>query len=284
MDSSDKNVFSEEEVQAIIRNAMELRGEHYSDFSGKHGISKEELLEIGEDVGLSNYEIERAVDQYVNAQYIQRSDITDTHITEEREFKTDLAESVIWEEIVDILTHNFGNKYGSIDEDPKKKVWKHTSFTGIETQLSLTKKGSLAKVRISQHFGIGSPISKGISYGGIIALASSFLHSVITESGFYLFLGLFLALWVILSSVIYRINIKKRKRKQTTLSSLANKIIERLPKELELKTEAKKTNDVTNPDEEMGSLTIEIDNKDQYKTDEKDTGSDASGSESKIME
>lgn len=261
--------FSEEAVKEIIKKTMEKSKEKESLSAKEEGISLDELLEIGKEVGLNIDHLKTVALEYDNQKVTRHTGLTDTHIFEEREFESAVPEDIVWDDVTAELTHHFGGaKFGTVNQDPRKKEWVHVSVSGIETIVSLVKRNKHTKLRLSQRVGLGSPLTEGIMYGGALAavlyliLHAAFNPSIIT--GITLGSGL----WAISSVLVYFLDVSWRKKKLKGLKTLMDKIINQLPKSIE---EVKSKTQVSNED----TSSIEIESPEVYdktESEEKQTG------------
>lgn len=252
-------IFTEEEVKEIIRKASEMQ-KQMGDKVHEQGLTMDELMEIGKDSGLDVDFIKTAALEYENKKITRHSGITDTHIFEERTFDSELTEETIWEEVLSELGHQFGgNAFGMAKESKKQKKWSHTSISGIETTVSLTKRDSETKLKFSQRVGLGSPLTEGIMYGGGLTFLIMMITGVFSEVSIQGIIALSAGLWSISSILIYQLDIAWRKRKLKNLKELANKIIDHLPKKLSSSSKKEKTNQKLSD--------IEIESEDVYQND-----------------
>ncbi|MEQ9266310.1 MAG: hypothetical protein RLN81_13865 [Balneolaceae bacterium] len=261
-------IFSEKEIQEIIKRAAALQksGDSKAD-KEKNGLTMEELISIGEDAGLDVKYLQTAALEYRDRKVVRYSGLTDTHIFEEREFNTEVPQDIVWDDVISELTHHFGgDTFGKTNENHHKKEWTHTSVSGIETIVSLTKRDTHSKLRLSQRVGLGSPLTESIMYGIILAaillglVAAAFKPASIRD---IILIGS--GLWGISSMIVYALDVSWRKKKLRNLKTLADKIIGQLPSSIK---------DVTSKSssKEKNTSEIEIESLDTY-------GLDKSGSE-----
>tara|TARA_R110001599_G_scaffold1889_4_gene9840 strand:+ start:292095 stop:292895 length:801 start_codon:yes stop_codon:yes gene_type:complete len=236
-------VFTEEEVKEIIRKAAEMQKQSGSEVQ-EQGLTMDELMEIGKESGLDVDFIKTAALEFENKKVTRHSGLTDTHIFEERTFDSELSESTIWEDVLSELGHQFGgNAFGMAKESKSQRKWSHTSISGIETTVSLTKRDSETKLKFSQRVGMGSPLTEGIMYGGGLTFLIMMLTGVFSEVSIQGMIALSAGLWSISSILIYQLDIAWRKRKLKNLKDLANKIIDQLPKKLSSSIKKEKVNE-----------------------------------------
>lgn len=256
--------FSEEAVKEIIKQTMAKSQERESLISKEDGISLDELLDIGKEVGLNIDHLKTVALEYDNQKVTRHTGLTDTHIFEEREFESAVPEDLVWDDVIAELTHHFGGaKFGTVNQDSRKKEWVHTSISGIETIVSLVKRNKHTKLRLSQRVGLGSPLTEGIMYGGVLALvlyvALSFAFSPTAATGIALGSGL----WAISSVLVYSLDVAWRKKKLKGLKALTDKIINQLPKSIaDVKSKTKLSSDDTS--------SIEIESTEVYEQTESD--------------
>ncbi len=255
-------IFSEDEIQQIIKRASSLQhSQNIKSDKNEPGLTMDELLSVGNEAGLDVKFLKTAALELRNKKVVRYSGLTDTHIFEEREFNTDAPEDLVWDDITSELTHHFGGEtFGKTNHNHRKKEWTHTSISGIETIVSLTKREDYSKLRFSQRVGLGSPITEGIMYGAVLALVLGGLTSLFytpTVLRDVFFIGS--SLWGASSMVVYALDVAWRKKKLRGLKTLADKIIDQLPASFQdLKTDSR-----TN---EKDISTIEIESQDVYQT------------------
>ncbi len=258
-------VFSEEEIQRIIKRATELQKKESNSKEEKDsGLTMDELLSIGEEAGLDVQYLKTAALEVRDQKIIRHSGITDTHIFEEREFGTEAPEDLVWDDVIAELTHHFGgDTFGSTKEHRQKKEWTHTSVSGIETIVSLNNRGDQSKLRLSQRVGLGSPLTEGISYGAILAFLLTVVGMAIFEPSVATATMMGAGLWGMSSLLVYTLDVAWRKRKLTNLGALADKILDQLPSSIQ---EVKKKVSNTN------TSTIEIESEEVYGEEKGDDG------------
>lgn len=260
-------IFSEKEIQEIIKRAAALQksGDNKAE-KEKTGLTMEELISVGEDAGLDVKYLQTAALEYRNRKVVRHSGLTDTHIFEEREFNTEVPENIVWDDVISELTHHFGgDTFGKANENHSKKEWTHTSISGIETIVSLTKRDTQSKLRLSQRVGLGSPLTESIMYGIILAavllglVAAAFKPASIRDI-FLIGSGL----WGISSMLVYALDVSWRKKKLRNLKTLADKIIDQLPSSI--KDVASKSSP-----KEKDTSAIEIESRDTYGLEESES-------------
>lgn len=252
-----ENFFTEQEIQKIIKKAAELQqNDSINKKNQENGLTMDELLEVGKDSGLDVEYLKTAALEIRDKKVVRYSGLNDTHIFEERDFDTDLSNQEIWDEVLVELNHHFGgNMFGMAKNDKRKNEWSHTSISGIETIVSLTKRGKSSKLRLSQRVGLGSPLTEGILYGGVLAaIATSMTISAISPI-FTTNILLGLGFWGISSMLVYALDVAWRKRKLKSLNSLADKISSQIQSSL---TKIKSTTN-TSMKKEKAIPDIEID-------------------------
>ncbi len=258
-----KTHYSEEDVKEIIRKAAEMQQQTAQDSESEKGLSMDDLLEIGNDIGLDVNHIKTAAIEYSNQNVQRYSGLNDTHIFEEREFEVNVGEDLIWDEVVAELTHHFGvDMYGKTSENARKKEWTHTSVSGIATVVTLSKRNSRAKLRFSQRVGLGSPLTEGVGYGAFFAFILFGMISLILQPSLIENIVLGSALWASSSILVYILDVAWRKKKLRGLKDLADKIINQIPSDLEeLKSRTKLKEDIK-------PIEIEIPNSDATESNE----------------
>lgn len=220
--------YTEEEVGEIIRRAIQSQNSEGTQAGQqeKAGISMEELIEIGNEIGLSEDVLKKAaLDHSIHE--LSHSRANDTHIFKEMEFNTKLPPDMIWEEVLAELSHHFSNNeaLGQIREHPRKFEWTHTSISGIDTVVTLVMRGEKAKIRLSQRVGLGSPVTEGIVYGGVLSVALIGIAYAILSPGLVNTLAMGTTLWGLSSLLVYKLDVAWRKKKLRNLKSLGSRII-----------------------------------------------------------
>ncbi len=254
-------VFSEEEIQRIIKRATELQKKE----SGKKekqesGLTLDELLSVGEEAGLDIQYLKTAALEMRDQKVVRHSGITDTHIFEEREFNTEAPDDLVWDDVIAELTHHFGgDTFGKTTEHSKKREWSHTSVSGIETIVSLNNRGNQSKLRLSQRVGLGSPLTEGIAYGAVLAFLLTIVGMGVFKPPTTLAFFMGAGLWGMSSLLVYTLDVAWRKKKLRSLGTLADKILDQLPSSIQ---EVKKR--ISNSD----TSSIEIESEDVYGEEE----------------
>lgn len=251
-------VFSEDEIQLIIKRAAELQKEEQETSTKKEsGLTMDELLQIGDEAGLEMDLIKTAALEYREKNITRRSGLTDTHIFEEREINTEAYIDDIWNEVTTDLKHHVGGEtFGKTKEDYSKKEWVNTSLSGIETVASLTKRESGVRLRVSQRVGLASSLTEGVMYGGILATIAFGLGFAFLKPSFFEASALFASLFTVSSILVYSLDVAWRKKKLSKLKELVNKIVDQIPTKATVKKRA------------SDSGTIEIESEDVYARNE----------------
>ncbi|RNC84779.1 MAG: hypothetical protein ED557_07325 [Balneola sp.] len=254
-------VFSEDEIQRIIKRATELqKKEARNKEKQESGLTMDELLSIGEEAGLDIQYLKTAALEMRGQKIVRHSGITDTHIFEEREFNTEAPEDLVWDDVIAELTHHFGgDTFGSTKEHHQKKEWTHTSVSGIETIVSLNTREGQSKLRLSQRVGLGSPLTEGVGYGAILAFLLTVVGMAVFEPSIRNAVVMGAGLWGISSLLVYTLDVAWRKRKLKSLRTLADKILDQLPSSIQ---EVKKKVNTTN------TSSINIESEDVYGNEE----------------
>lgn len=224
-------LFSEEEIQKIIKRAAELQKEEQNSVVNKSGLTMEELMTIGSDAGLDMQHIQVAAMEYSEKKVTWHSGFTDTHIFEERDIETEVDENLIWDEIRAELRHNLGTgeMFGAIKKHPTQKEWSHRSLSGIETIASLSPRPNGVKLRISQRVGLASSLTEGVLYGGVLSLIGFSFGFAFLDPSFYQGTALFASLLVVFSILVYTLDVAWRKKKLRQLSTMIDKMVEQFP-------------------------------------------------------
>lgn len=264
-------VFSEDEIQLIIKRAAELQHEENKSSAKKEqGLTMDELLQIGDEAGLDMDFIKTAALEYREKNITRRSGLTDTHIFEEREINTEAYLDDIWNEVTTDLKHHVGGEtFGKTKEDYSKKEWVNTSLSGIETVASLSKRENGVRLRVSQRVGLASSLTEGVMYGGILSMIISGIGLAAIEPTVVEGVALFASLFTVSSIVVYSLDVSWRKKKLKALKELVNKIVDQIPTKAAIRkvqndsgTIEIETEDVyINSDEESSNLKNQLKNK-----------------------
>ncbi len=239
-------VYSEEEIQLIIKRAAELQKLEQENSSKKEkGLTIDELLQIGDDAGLDMDFIKTAALEYREKNITRRSGLTDTHIFEEREINTEALMDDIWNEVTTDLKHHVGgDTFGKTKEDYSKKEWVNTSLSGIETVASLTKREHGVRLRVSQRVGLASSLTEGVMYGGILAAILFGIGLGVFDPTPFEGAGLFASLFTISSILVYTLDVAWRKKKLGKLKELVNKIVDQIPAKASIRKVKKDTGEI----------------------------------------
>lgn len=221
-----KKQFSQSEIEAIIKKASRLQEQeerHVSEMNS--GLSLEELKELGKDAGLDPRYIQAAAAEYDGSVRKRFSGFSDTHIFEERVVDTPLEE-VDWNLVRDELMHHFGTLAGKVVENEDKKEWTHTAGSGIESRASLVGNHQSYKLRLSQRVGMGSTLTEGLVYGGVIASIIGMFMMAGLDLSLVEKIASFTGLFVGCSSGVYALDKAWRRKKLRLLSELADRLVE----------------------------------------------------------
>lgn len=224
-------VFSEDEIQLIIKRAAELqKAEQNASSKKESGLTMDELLQIGDEAGLDMDHIKTAALEYREKNITRYSGFTDTHIFEEREVNTGALLDDIWNEVTTDLKHHVGGEtFGKTKEDYSKKEWVNTSMSGIETVASLSKREQGVRLRVSQRVGLASSLTEGVMYGGILATVLFGIGLGVFKPTFFEGAGLFASLFTVSSILVYTLDVAWRKKKLRKLKELVDKIVDQIP-------------------------------------------------------
>ena len=253
-------VFSEDEIQLIIKRASELQKADKEKSSRKEsGLTMDELIQIGDEAGLDADFIKTAAVEYREKNIIRRTGLTDTHIFEDREVNTQAFIDDIWNEVTTDLKHHVGGEtFGKTKEDFSKKEWVNTSLSGIETVASLTKREHGVRLRVSQRVGLASSLTEGVFYGAIVALVLFGIGYAALKPSFFESSALFASLLTVSSIFVYTLDVAWRKKKLRKLKELVDKIVDQIPTKAAI-TKVKSDSGV-----------IEIESDDLYQSDKED--------------
>ncbi len=246
-------IFSEDEIQQIIKRAAELQKKEQESSSKKEdGLTMAELLEIGDEAGLDSELIKTAALEYREKNITRRSGLTDTHIFEEREISTQAYIDDIWNEVTTDLKHHVGGEtFGKTKEDYSKKEWVNTSLSGIETVASLSKRENGVRLRVSQRVGLASSLTEGVFYGGILAAVLFGISLAAFKPSIFEGSALFASLFTVSSILVYTLDIAWRKKKLRKLKELVDKIVDQIPTKSTLKKTVKDSGTIEIESEEV---------------------------------
>lgn len=227
-----KEHYSEDEVRQIIRLAMEKEKSTKSDPVNEQGLTIDDLVSVGKDVGLTEEEVRSAAKKF-SANPLKRTfRVTNTAIIEERFFNSEMDRDALWEHLQFELDDHFGTSsiFGSIGSKARDYQWKHMSASGVETTASLRNEGDGYRLRVSQVVGMAQPLWEGISIGIIPALLLGLVfYGIFRYESLLMNLTFGGAAWALSSYVVYKLDVAWRKRKLKALKELANKLIIDLP-------------------------------------------------------
>lgn len=226
-----EKIFSEDEIQQIIKRAAELQKEEQNNsILQDKGLSMEELLEIGDEAGIDKNLIELAANEYRIKNIKQHSGTTDTHNFEEREINTQASLNAIWDEVTTELKHFVGgDTFGKTKENIQKKEWINTSLSGVETVASLTKRDEGVRLRISQRVGLASSLTEGVLYGTVVSLLLFLVGGEFLKPTFIEGTALFASLFTISSILVYALDVAWRKKKHRRIKELTDRIVDQIP-------------------------------------------------------
>lgn len=269
-----ENKYSEDAVRQIIRLAMEKEKEESKVSDPEQGLTIEELISIGKDVGLSEDEIRDAAKKYGSSLLKRTFKVTNTEIIEERFFNSDMEKDALWEHIQFELDDHYGDStfFGNMTSSTRDYQWKHSSASGVQTKVTLRSEDNGYRLRMSQLVGMAQPIWEGISIGIIPALfflitliagfdQTSVLKNTLLTGGF----------WALSSYVIYKMDVAWRKKKHRKLKELANTLV------LDVMGSDSNTSNSENKSQTKGE--IEIEGQDVYSGDDQTISSKTNSKE-----
>ncbi|NBC17245.1 MAG: hypothetical protein GVY18_08010 [Bacteroidetes bacterium] len=179
-----ERTYTKQEVFEIIERAVELQVQTSRTDDERAGLTHAELETVAREAGLDPALLQQAaaeLDEPGNALFEAKAGTTATHVFVERWMPGALTPEV-WEDVVGALRQRFDSSLGSVMGMPgygrgvTEKVgrtleWKHTSLSGIETQVMLRPRGDGVRMRLNQRVGWGSPVTESMTYGaGLVAL------------------------------------------------------------------------------------------------------------------
>lgn len=218
--------YSKDAVEQIMQNVMETKKTPDIVQSETKQLTINEIIEVGEAAGYNADSIKQAVNEYDHPSTDLNNNFENTHILLEREFETKLEEDEIWDKILHKLGHHFMDEAsGKVKEHSKKKLWTYISHANHETVVSLSKKGRIAKLKVSQRLGFWSPPVEGILHGAYLSLILFGFIFVIIRSSLLLSLGIIALLWILAAMTVKRVSEGSRKKKSVQLNQFVDNII-----------------------------------------------------------
>ncbi|HCD51191.1 MAG TPA: hypothetical protein DEQ34_01990 [Balneolaceae bacterium] len=224
--------FSEDAVRQIIRLAMEKEKALEESANDQHGLTIEELISIGKDVGLSEEEIRAAAKKYSANSVKSFFKVTNTEIIEERTFTSTLAKEELWEHLQFELDDHYGQStiFGNLASAPRDYQWNHTSSSGVITKATLRSEGEGYRFRISQQVGMANPFWEGISIGILPTIVIFAIYVAVTSVSSWILNSLVATgIWALSSYITYKLDTKWRAKKLRLLKEFANNLMHRIP-------------------------------------------------------
>lgn len=223
-------LYDEQAVREIIRLAME--NEKASNKQDQeHGLTLDELVQIGKEVGLSEQDVVQAAHTYSMHPGEKKSSVTNTSVIEERSFISNLSKDELWYHLQAELDDHFGEStiFGSLTGPVRKYKWKHSSASGVETVASIRKQDNGYSFKISQTVGMSSPRSESIAIGLLPMFLFGILIFAFNRDAWLVNSIATLFSWILSSFVIYKLDIRWREKKRTQLHEFADRVIKELP-------------------------------------------------------
>ena len=245
--------FNEEAVREIVRLAMENE-EQEDHTQSDRGVTIEELVQIGKEVGLSETEIRAAANKYSSNFSRKKSSVTKTSNNEERIFISKASKDLVWDFLQAELDDHYGESsiFGNLSAPTRNYKWKHSSATGVETMATLRNVENGYKLKLSETVGMASPKAEGIAIGLIPMLLFGIGVLVFNEGAWFQNIILTSAFWGISSYIIYKLDLAWRNKRRNRLKELADTLISSMPDEFtEAKEEARSQTSIEIEDEEV---------------------------------
>lgn len=237
-------VFTEEEVQAIIRRAA-LRQEEEAerDEARQHGLTLADLEHLGTEVGLDPKHLRAAADEVRSGRPVpvDAETRTDTHVVVERRIDRPFSLEA-WEDTVVLLRQRFGmdmgmwyggSGTGRVEQIGRAHEWVHVSQLGVETRVSVSERGGQTRLILSQRVGMASSKVEGwalaIFAGLVLGAIGGAMAGAAFDSG-TAFLLAFVAVTLLTTlagaPLIARLDRAWREKKLGHLKALAGEIEE----------------------------------------------------------
>jgi hypothetical protein len=224
--------FSEEAIQKIIKRAAELqRQEEDQAHLSEQGLSMDELIKIGEEAGLDIAHIQQAAHEVSEKLVRKSSTQNDTHIFEERVIETTVSADAIYDEVRAELRQNFNDNamFGNYKEQLQDRELVYNSMSGIVTTARVSSQKNGVKIQMSQRVGLGSSLTEGVLYGGIVTSMVFGILFAIFKTNMVESIAMFSSLMVLFSIVVYALDVGWRNKKQRQLGEILDKIVDQIP-------------------------------------------------------
>ena len=144
-----------------------------------------------------------------------------------------------WEEIEAELRHRFdsdltvmmnggmmtdmGYGKGKSTRVGRRREWKHTSMSGVETRLMVQPRGESVQLKLSQRVGWASPMSESIMYGSSVAFLAAMITGGVMDSVMMAALVL-VGVMAVAVPLIQWADKKWRDKKHRALEELADRV------------------------------------------------------------
>lgn len=221
--------YSEEAVKKIMTKVKDSKTkDHRKDGDSTNESTLNKPAEVDSGGTVDTNESQRSTYEHDHPIAIKSDEISSTHAFVEKSFESNLTEDSIWDEILDTLGVFFWEESSGITKlHPSKKMWTHIDHANHETVISLTKKGGLAKLRISQRVGFFSSPIQGVLHGAYTSLILfGFIFAIFSPS-FLFSIGILASLWSLIGMIIFKLNKVSRSKKLVSLKNLADQLADR---------------------------------------------------------
>lgn len=237
-------VFTEEEVQSIIRRAA-LRQEEEAERNEarQHGLTLADLEQLGTEVGLDPKHLRAAAAEMRSGRAVpvDAETQTDTHVVVERRIDRPFTLEA-WEDTVVLLRQRFGmdmatwyggSGTGRVEQVGRAHEWVHVSQLGVETRVSASERGGQTRLILSQRVGMASSKVEGWAlaiFAGLVlgALGGATAGAALDSGTAFLIAFIAVTLLTTLAGapLIARLDRAWREKKLGKLKALAGEIEE----------------------------------------------------------
>jgi hypothetical protein len=229
--------YSEREVAQIIERAVE-RQEEARRAAPETGLSIDELERVGREVGIDPAHLrEAAAELDAGGGHGRSSTQTKTHVVVERWLPGPLSVEA-WEDAVAELQQRVGldagtwygrEAGGSLSQVGTTYEWTHTSQLGVQTRVTVSARGDRTRLRLSQLVGVARSAVEGPLWGGVLTLLLWLLPAAnLFEGQPALFAASTVAVFVLLSALVFYLDRQWRAKKLEQLGALADELSRRL--------------------------------------------------------
>lgn len=222
--------YSTDAVKAIMqktRNGQETG--RTASFIRSSGLSLDELIEVGAEIGLNPDEVKNAARVYDHPDVSQSEKANKTHILTEKEFVSSIPAQLLWKKIETELTREYSDEYpGKARIYPVQFKWSNVNEENLETVVSLKKNSNVANLKVSRRLSFRSPLDEGMIQSTYLSLLFSGFLYVLIRPEIPVFVAIFVLFWILQSIIFYGLMIHSRKKKIRDLEMFADEIIDRI--------------------------------------------------------